>query len=87
MLLLARDEAYAVLTWVAVAPLTTTIRVIPTAVVLDPAADGAPRACAISLDNIQAIRRGWLVGLIAHLRPEKTAAVDRAVHFARGLRT
>lgn len=86
VLLVARDEAYQVLTWVMVAPLTTRIRAIPTAVALDPADDGVPERCTVSLDNIQAIRTGWLDTVIVRLRPERMEAVDRAMRFALGLR-
>ena len=85
VLLLARDEAYRVLTWVAVAPLTTTIRDVPSAVRLDPATDGVPRPCAVSLDNLQAIRKDWLDEPIARLRPERMAEVERALRFALGM--
>ena len=86
VVLLARNEAYTLLTWVTVAPVTTHVRDIPTAVRLDPLLDGVPRMCAVSLDNIQAIRREWLDTQIGRLRPETLLAVDRAIHFALGLR-
>lgn len=87
VLLLARDEAYAILSWVMVAPLTTTIRNIPSAVPLDPVADGVPQLSVVSLDNIQAIRKNWLDTMLVALRPVKMAAVDRAIRFALGLST
>jgi mRNA interferase MazF len=86
MLLLHRDEAYAVLSRVAAAPLTTSIHVHPAAVQLDPRSDGVPRASAVNLDSIQAIQVGWLDTLITRLRPEKMEEVERAIHFALGLR-
>lgn len=87
VVLLARNQAYAVLTWVMVAPLTTTIRVLPSTVPLDPAADGVPHRCVVSLDNIQAIRKDWLDSLIVPLHSSRMAAVDRAIHFALALRS
>ena len=86
MVLLARDEAYNLLTWLMVAPLTTNVREIATYVGLDPVADGVPRTCAVALDNIQAIHKDWLETRIGRLRPEKLDAVERAIHFALGLR-
>ena len=71
VLLLARDEAYGLLTWVMVAPLTTTIRSIPTAVPLDPRTDGVPRPCAVALDNITVVRVEWLDTYITRLRASK----------------
>ncbi len=86
VLLLSRNEAYAVLTWIVATPLTTTIRDIPSAVLLDPRADGVPQPCVVALDNIQAIRRDWLDTLLVRLSPERMQAVDQAIHFALGLR-
>lgn len=86
VLLVARDEAYSILTWVMVAPLTTTLRAIPTAVLLDPATDGVPQRCVVSLDTIRAIRTDWLYSLIVPLRSATMGAVDRAIHFSLRLR-
>ena len=85
VLLLARDEAYNLLTWVAVAPVTTRVRHIPSAIVLEPDSDGVLVRCAVSLDNIQAIRRSWLDSRITELRPDRMREVEAAVHFALDL--
>lgn len=85
VLLLARDEAYSVLTWVMVAPITTNVRPIPTAVALSPDADGVPRVCAAALDTVQAIRTSWLDVRITSLGPERMREVEQAVHFALDL--
>jgi mRNA-degrading endonuclease toxin of MazEF toxin-antitoxin module len=84
-LLVSRDEAYEILTWVLVAPLTTTIRKIPTAVELRPERDGVSRPSVVILDQIQAIRLEWLDSRIAKLSPNKIAEVDQACRFALGL--
>jgi mRNA-degrading endonuclease toxin of MazEF toxin-antitoxin module len=84
--LLARNEAYSVLTWIAVAPLTTSIRDIATFVELTPREDGVLRRCAINLDGIQAVKRDWLDSLVVRLRQEKLEEVDKAIHLALGLR-
>ena len=86
MLLVARDEAYQVLSWVMVAPITTHVRQISTHVPLDPIVDGVPRPCAVALDNVQAVRLSWLSARIGRLREERMQAVDRALHAALGLR-
>jgi len=70
-----------------VAPLTTTMRRIPSAVPLEPAMDGVPQSCVVSLDSVQAIRKQWLDAAIVRLRPAKMSAVDRAQHFALGFNT
>ncbi|MGH2460520.1 MAG: type II toxin-antitoxin system PemK/MazF family toxin [Chloroflexota bacterium] len=86
VVLLARNEAYEILTWVTVAPLTTTIRDIPTAVLLDPHVDGVPRRCVVALDNLQSIRKEWLSTVVTSLPPETMRAIDRAIRFALDLR-
>ena len=85
VVLLSRNEAYPLLTSVLAAPLTTRIRPIPTHIVLDPSEDDVPRPSAISLDNIQPVRKEWLDRLISELRPQKMREVDRAIHFVFGL--
>jgi mRNA interferase MazF len=87
VLLLSRDGAYSLLTWVIVAPLTTTLWDAPTAVLLDPRYDGVPRRSVISLDNLQSIRLDRLNERITRLRLEKMQEVERAIHFALGLTT
>ena len=85
VLLLARDEAYDRLTWIIVAPITTNVRRIPSAIPLTPGLDGVPQACAVALDNIQAIRKAWLAARITALGAERMHEVERAVHFAMDL--
>ena len=80
MLLLARDEAYDVLSAFAVAPATTRLRVTHSWIQLG-RADGLPRPSAINLDAIQVIRPEQVDTFIARLTPEKLAEVDRAIHF------
>ena len=84
VVLLSRDEAYAVRELVTVAPLTTRARGIPSEVPLD-RADGLPRACVANLDTITTIPKRTLATRIAALGPAKITAVDRAVRFALGL--
>lgn len=86
VLLVARNQAYEVLTWVMVAPITTRLRNIPTMVALNPHPDSLPRSCTVSLDNIQAIRKEWLANLILRLRKERMDEVDRVLRFALGMR-
>ncbi len=84
MLLLSRDEAYAVRDLVIVTPVTTRIRRLPTEVPLGPA-DGVPRASVANLDVIDTIPKNRLQERITSLSPEKLAAVDAAIHFALDL--
>jgi mRNA interferase MazF len=83
--LIARDTAYSALSSFAVAPLTTRIRRIATAVLLDPTVDPIPEQCIVSLDHIQVIDGGWLIEPVGQLSRERMAQVDRALHFALGI--
>ncbi len=84
VLLLSRDEAYAVRDLVIMTPVTTRIRGIPTEVPLGPS-DGMPRASVANLDVIDTIPKNRLQERITSLGPDKLAAVDTAIHFALAL--
>ena len=84
VVLLTRDSALEFLGEVTVAPITTTIRDIPTEVLLTKE-DGMPRDCAVNCDHIQTVSKGKLGGPIAALSPAKLQELGRAVRFAIGL--
>lgn len=84
VVLLSRDEAYAVRELVTVAPVTTRVRRIPTEVPLGPS-EGLPKPCVVNLDTITTIPRRALAESIGPLPPERLAAVERALMFALGL--
>lgn len=86
VLILTRDSIIPVLTSLTVAPLTTTIRDIPTEVVLGDG-DGLPRACAVNLDNVQTVPKGNIGGRIARLTQERMTEVSGALVFALDLGT
>ena len=80
-LLLTRDEAYSFRTNVTIAPLTTTIRKIPTCVHLSET-DGVPKKCVVNLDSIYTIEKGLLKTKICDLSEEKMHLVNKAIRFA-----
>jgi mRNA interferase MazF len=84
VVLLSRDEAYALRELVTVAPITTRARRIPTEVALGPA-DGLPRRCVANLDTITTIPKRALTRHLTTLAAGKRAALDRALRFALGL--
>jgi mRNA interferase MazF len=84
VVLLSRDEAYAVRELVTIAPVSSRLRGIPTEVPLG-RSDGLPRDCAANLDTITTIPKALLSRQISALTPGKIAAVDRALRFALGL--
>lgn len=81
VVLLSRDEAYAVRNAVTVAEVTSTMRGIPVEVALDPE-DGLPKRCVVNLDTIVTIRKELLIERIALLRNEKIEQINAAIKFA-----
>jgi mRNA interferase MazF len=66
VLVVTRSEAIGVLTWIVVAPVTRTVRGIPTEIPLGPE-DGLAVSCAASFDNLQPIRRALLTGRVGSI--------------------
>ena len=85
VVILTRDSALEYLGEVTVAPITTTIRDIPTEVPLSKA-DGMPRDCAINLDHLQTVSGGRIGPLITTLNAERMVHVRGALLFALGFR-
>ncbi|MGH8911272.1 MAG: type II toxin-antitoxin system PemK/MazF family toxin [Acidimicrobiia bacterium] len=78
-----RDFAGRALRSVLVAPLTTTIRNIPTEVRLGPA-DGIDRECVASLDNLTLLRRDRLDRRIGQLDVGRMQELCAALNIALG---
>ena len=83
VVILTRDSVLKYLGETTVAPVTRTIRDIPSEVLLTPA-DGVPTDCAINLDHVQTITKNKLGGLIATLDEDKMKSIRRALMFALG---
>lgn len=81
VLVLSRDAVLEVLARPLVAPLTTRVRRIPTEVALN-RADGLPRDCVVTLDNVQPLDRALLVERVARLGPERMREVWAALAVA-----
>lgn len=76
-----RDFAGRVLNAVLVAPLTTTIRDIPTAVRLGEA-DGIDRDCIATLDNLTLLPTDRFIRRVGRLAPDRMAELCRALAIA-----
>lgn len=83
VLILIRDSALEFLGEVTVAPVTTTIRDIPSEVLLTKA-DGMPKDCVVNLDHIQTVSKGKIGGLITTLTPSKMQQIRPSLLFALG---
>jgi mRNA interferase MazF len=66
VLIVTRSEAVPVLTWVLAAPVTRTVRGIPTEIPLG-AQHGLDEPCVASFDNLQPIRRSFLTSRLGAL--------------------
>jgi mRNA interferase MazF len=84
VLVLTRDSILDYLGEVTIAPITSTIRGIPSEVVLSED-DGLFRDCAVNCDHLQTVSKGKLGARITTLSPEKMAAVSEAINFALDL--
>jgi len=81
VLILTRDSVLGYLGEVTIAPITSTIRDIPSEVLLT-RHDGVRKDCAINCDHIQTVAKGKIGALVTTLAPEKLAQVRDAICFA-----
>jgi mRNA interferase MazF len=81
ILILTRDSVLEYLEEVTIAPITTTVRNIPSEVFLS-AADGMPKDCAVNCDHLQTVSKGKIGPLITSLPRTKMLDVPRAIRFA-----
>ena len=84
VVLLSRNEAYAIRELLTVAPVTTRIRKIPVEVPLGKE-DGLAKKCVVNLDIITTIPKRCLTERIEHLGPLKLKAINDAIRFALSL--
>ena len=84
VVILTRHSALDYLTDVTVAPITSTIRDIPSQVILT-TEDGFNRDCAVSCDNIQTVSKSKIGSLIVVLSSEKLTQISKALSFALDL--
>ncbi len=85
VLILSRDSAIEVLGEVTIAPITSTIRDIPSEVVLT-RNEGMEHDCAVNLDHVQTVSKGKIGALISALSAERMERVRECLHFALGFR-
>jgi len=81
VLILTRHSIIDYLGEVTVAPVTSTVREIPSEVFLSQA-DGMPKECAINFDHIQTVQKNKIGTLISTLSKDKLAEVKHAINFA-----
>jgi mRNA interferase MazF len=85
VLILTRTSALRFLTGITVAPVTSTIRNIPSEVLLTPAQDGVLNMCAVNLDNVQTVQKEQIGALLTSLSALRMREVEQALCFALGM--
>lgn len=83
VLILTRGSAIAYLSRVTVAPITSTIRGVPSEVALGPE-DGMRRPCAVNLHNLVTVSPQGLGRRLTQLNPRRMRDVCAALAFALG---
>lgn len=82
VVVLSRDAAIARLGRALVAPCTTTIRGLPSEVVLDPGDDPIPRPSAVNLDSVESVSLAVVVERIGVLSGERMREICAALAVA-----
>jgi len=83
VLILTRDGALGHLATVTVAPITSTIRGVPSEVILD-VDDGMKAPCAVNLHNTITLSQTRLGPRVSVLSPRRMAQVCSALRFSLG---
>lgn len=84
VVILTRDSALDFLGEVTIAPITSTVRDIPSEVLLT-TGDGMARDCTVNLDHLQTVPKGNIGSLITTLNREKLRGIGEALSFALDL--
>lgn len=82
VVVLSRDAAIPRLRRTLVAPCTTTIRGLPSEVLLEPGDDPIPRRSAVNLDSVESIALAVLVVRLGRLSDERMREVCTALEIA-----
>ena len=83
VVVLTRESAISYLSAVTVAPITSTIRGVPSEVVLTEA-DGMKGTCAVNLHNVVTVSKAHLGRRVAVLSSERLSEICAALGFALG---
>jgi mRNA interferase MazF len=82
VVVLSRDAAIPRLRRALVAPCTTTIRSLPSEVVLEPHDDPVPRRSAVNLDSVESVSLGVLVERLGRLADARMREICAALAVA-----
>lgn len=82
MVVLSRDAAIPRLRRALVGPCTTTIRGIPTEVLLEPPQDPIPLVSVVNLDSVESVSVGTLVERLGRLGDDRMREICAALEVA-----
>ncbi|MEP7011941.1 MAG: type II toxin-antitoxin system PemK/MazF family toxin [Acidobacteriota bacterium] len=85
VLILTRDSVLDYLGEVTIAPITSTVRDIPSEVILTDE-DGMIKTCAVNLDHLQTVAKERVGGILTTLSEFRMREVRTALLFALGFR-
>jgi mRNA interferase MazF len=84
VVVLSRDAAIPRLRRALIGPCTTTVRGIPSEVLLEPKEDPVPRTSAVNLDSVESVSVGTLVERLGRLSDDRMRQVCDALAIAVG---
>jgi mRNA interferase MazF len=82
VVVLSRDAAIPRLRRTLIGPCTTTVRGIPSEVLLEPGEDPIPRTSVVNLDSVESVSLGTLVERLGRLSDERMRQICRALEIA-----
>jgi len=82
VVVLSRDAAIPRLGRTLIAPCTTTVRGLPSEVLLEPGEDPIPRSSAVNLDSVESVSLAVLVERIGRLSDDRMRQVRTALDVA-----
>jgi mRNA interferase MazF len=82
VVVLSRDAAIPRLRRTLIGPCTTTIRGLPSEVLLEPDKDPVPRASVVNLDSVESVSVGTLVERLGRLSDERMRQICNALDVA-----
>ena len=82
MVVLSRDAAIPRLRRALIGPCTTTVRDIPTEVLLEPPEDPIPLVSVVNLDSVESVSVGTLVERLGRLSDQRMREICEALEIA-----
>ena len=82
VVVLSRDVAIPRLRRTLIGPCTTTVRGIPSEVLLEPGEDPVPRTSVVNLDAVESVSLGTLVERLGRLSDERMRQICAALEIA-----